>query len=177
MSGPASHYRLFGLHLCSALDLPELCSDTLGGDPDVHIRMTRSDVTDSEASLVIDGIARFAVRNGNEIIVSPEPGVPERNVRLYLLGSAMGILLHQRGLLPLHANAIEIDGKAVAFMGPSGSGKSTLAAWFHDQGYCVIADDVLVVRFDQEGQAQACAGLPRLRLWKDVLEATGRRPA
>ena len=77
--------------------------------------------------------------------------VPDANIRLYLLGSAMGVLLHQRGLLPLHANAVEIDGKAFAFMGASGSGKSTLAAWFHDHGYRIIADDVCAVRFETEG--------------------------
>ena len=42
------------------------------------------------------------------------PGASSRNVRVFLLGSAFGALLHQRGLLPLHANAVEVDGRAVA---------------------------------------------------------------
>jgi len=102
--------------------------------------------------------------------------VPRRNVRLFLLGSAFGALLHQRGMLPLHANAIEIGGKAVAFMGEPGAGKSTLAAWLHDRGQRIIADDVCVVGFDG-GKAVARPGLPRLRLWREALEASGRDPA
>lgn len=94
-------------------------------------------------------------------------------MRLFLLGSAFGALLHQRGLLPLHANAVEIDGRAFAFMGPSGAGKSTLAAWFHRQGDSVIADDVCVVGFGGDGRSFAAPGLPRLRLWAEALELMG----
>ena len=83
-------------------------------------------------------------------------------------------LLHQRGLLPLHANAIDIDGKAVAFMGESGAGKSTLAAWFHDRGHRVVSDDVCVVGFDEHLQPYAAPGLPRLRLWAEALALMGR---
>jgi len=124
--------------------------------------------------LDISGVARFQMVNGAELIVDAYSGVPEKNVRLYLLGSALGALLHQRGVLPLHANAVEIDGKAVAFMGSSGAGKSTLAAWFHDRGFRVIADDVCVVRTSEEGEPSVTPGLPRLRLWVDALEFTGR---
>ena len=95
-------------------------------------------------------------------------------MRLFLLGSAFGALLHQRGLLPLHANAVEVDGKAVAFMGESGAGKSTLAAWFHDAGHRVLADDVCVIRFDEQQRPMACPGLPRLRLWQDAIDLSGR---
>jgi serine kinase of HPr protein (carbohydrate metabolism regulator) len=95
-------------------------------------------------------------------------------VRLFLLGSALGALLHQRGLLPLHANAIEMDGKAVAFCGHSGAGKSTIAAWFHDRGGRILTDDVCVIGFDAAGRALAYPGIPRLRLWREALEATGR---
>src|SRR4029079_11482739 len=56
--------------------------------------------------LNVTGNARYLVRNGQEIVVDPVPGGSERNVRLFLLGSALGILCHQRGLLPLHANAV-----------------------------------------------------------------------
>jgi hypothetical protein len=126
--------------------------------------------------LVIPEVGRYRIEEGNRIIVEAEPEVPERNVRLFLLGSAFGVLLHQRGLLPLHANAIEIGGRAIAFMGPSGAGKSTLAAWFHDNGFRVIADDVCVVSFGLDGRPLAAPGLPRLRLWAETLELMGRDP-
>src|SRR5687767_37791 len=99
------------------------------------------DLQDDALVLRIPEVASYRI-DATSILVSPAPAVPEQNLRLYLLGSAFGALLHQRGLLPLHANAVEIDGKAVAFMGASGEGKSTLAAWFHDRGFNIIADDV-----------------------------------
>ena len=178
-------YRLFGLALDSELSLPELAlrADEAEADIVVTLGRVRAPPTDAgqtpvvdedRAVIAVDGIARFAVAGGRRIMVDPADGAETRDVRLYLLGSAMGLLLHQRGLLPLHANAIEVDGRAVAFMGASGDGKSTLAAWFHDHGLRVLADDVCVVCFDEAGRAMATPGLARVRLWHDALERSGR---
>ena len=167
-------YQLFGLAVRSDILIPELPVGKANGEADVAIHSGRCE---DGSRIRIAGIADFNVADGKTIWVSPAPGVSPRNVRLYLLGSAMGLLLHQRGLLPLHANAVDIDGQAIAFMGPSGSGKSTLAAWFHDRGYVVVADDVCVVHFAGEGAPFVHPGLPRLRLWKEALEASGRDAA
>lgn len=182
MSG-ALDYAVFGLRVRSEFMLPELFEAERSGRADVTIRRAplRKAVTpfelerDGDALLLsIPDVATYRIAAGSEILVDAEPGVPERNVRLYLLGSAFGALLHQRGLLPLHANAVEIAGKAVAFMGESGAGKSTLAAWFHDRGYRVLADDVCVVRWDENANPRAYPGLPRIRLWSDALKSMGR---
>jgi hypothetical protein len=87
----------------------------------------------------------------------------------------MGALLHQRGLLPLHANAVEIGGKAVAFSGRSGAGKSTLAAWFADRGHAILCDDVCAIAAPARGGPPVVfPGVPRLRLWEDALRHSGR---
>lgn len=163
-------YRLFGLRVASELRLPLLSAEP--GRADVTIR--RGHVAE-EGALVIPEVARFAVRGGSGIVVDASEDVPESNVRLYLLGSAMGMLLHQRGMLPLHANAVEVDGAAIAVMGGSGAGKSTLAAWLHDRGHRLISDDVCVI--GGEGELRAFAGVPRLRLWGAALDAFGRSRA
>lgn len=178
-----ANYQLFGLCIRSEMALPELFPAHDRGVPDVTIRRGALSPVQAEPGLSVDGdvlrlnvpdVAQYSIEGGREIVVDPNPGVPERNVRLFLLGSAFGALLHQRRLLPLHANAVEIDGHAVAFMGGSGAGKSTLAAWFHGRGHRIVADDVCVVRFDPRDGALAQPGLPRLRLWGEALEATGR---
>jgi hypothetical protein len=183
-SAASNDYSVFGLRVRSELALPELFPATGNAAPDITIRLGAIDelpdarrgihVVEGGLLFVIPDAGRYRAAGGDEILVDPKLGVPDRNVRLYLLGSVFGALLHQRGRLPLHANAVQIDGKAAAFMGESGSGKSTLAAWFHDQGFQIIADDVCVVKFNAEGQATAVPGLPRLRLWQEALEATGR---
>jgi hypothetical protein len=176
-------YSVFGLVIASDIELAELEPAAAGAEPDALVR--RGAVAAPEAGpgysaagdatlLTVPRVARYLISGGREIVVDPDPGASERNVRLFLLGSAFGALLHQRGLLPLHANAIEIEGRAFAFCGHSGAGKSTMAAWFHDRGHRILADDVCVIGFDEGGRALAYPGIPRLRLWREALEASGR---
>lgn len=176
-------YLVFGLRVRSALALPELFAASGSGEPDVVIETGAIDAPAGENGLTqagdallltVEEVGRFLISAGRTILVEPVPGIDPRNIRLFLLGSAFGAVLHQRGLLPLHANAVEVSGRAFAFMGESGAGKSTLAAWFHDRGFLVLADDVCVVRFDSDGRPRACPGLPRLRLWLDAIQLTGR---
>jgi hypothetical protein len=161
--------RLFGLTIASELALPGLVPAPDGAPIDVIIRRGP---TEGEPNLIVTEGGSFAVRGGREIIVDAPPGVPERNVRLFLLGSAMGMLLHQRGLLPLHANAIALEGKAIAVAGASGAGKSTLAAWFSRQGLDLVGDDVIALR-ESEGVLVAMPGPPRVRLWRESLDKFG----
>jgi hypothetical protein len=175
-------YDLFGLRVRSELPLPELFEGE--GPPDVAVRRAALHLDGSEppglsrhpdgALLWVPKVGGYLIRNGSEILVDPLAGVSDRNVRLFLLGSAFAAILHQRGLLPLHANAVELDGRAVAFMGHSGAGKSTMAAWFLDRGCRVLADDVCVVANDPAGRPLAYPGVPRLRLWREAIEESGR---
>ncbi|HEX8449497.1 MAG TPA: hypothetical protein VF652_07895 [Allosphingosinicella sp.] len=179
----ASVYRLFGLNLRSQIGLAGLAPAADGGEADVEVvfgTVPPGDypqgysATADGTLLAVAKVGRYLIRAGREIVVEPAEGASERNLRLFLLGSAIGALLHQRGLLPLHANAIDIGSRAVAFSGHSGAGKSTIAAWFHDRGYPILADDVCVIGFDDSGRAFAYPGIPRLRLWREALEASGR---
>ncbi|HEY0113083.1 MAG TPA: hypothetical protein VGB59_08005 [Allosphingosinicella sp.] len=178
-----STYRLFGLNLRSEVSLAGLAPRVEAGAADVEVVFGRVpsgeyppgySATADGTLLDVAKVGRYLIRKGREIVIDPAPGASERNLRLFLLGSAIGALLHQRGLLPLHANAIDVAGRAVAFCGHSGAGKSTIAAWFHDRGHAILADDVCVIGFDKNGQALAYPGIPRLRLWREALEASGR---
>ncbi|GAA4008200.1 hypothetical protein [Sphingomonas humi] len=162
--------RMFGLTIESELPLPGLPPAQEGMAPDVVVR--RGTIGPDAADLVIPEVGDFAVRDGREIVVDALPEVPERNLRLYLLGSAMGLLLHQRGLFPLHANAVAVGGHAIAVAGASGAGKSTLAAWFLRHGLTLIGDDVLALR-PTPGGMMALPGPPRVRLWREALDRFG----
>ncbi|MEJ5198969.1 MAG: serine kinase [Anaerolineae bacterium] len=179
-------YRAYGLLLDSALALPEL--PRASGAPDVRIRLAA--VTEpapplsaqspygwlrAEAGRAVihwNEIATFLVQDGCEIVVDPAPGVAEELLRAYLLGSALGTLLQQRGWLALHASAVAIGGGAVAFLAGSQWGKSSLAAALYALGHPLVADDVLAVQMD--GPAPIVyAGFPQLKLWPDALAALG----
>lgn len=186
--GKFYEYRLFGLPFRSQIELLELDPCAHGDPVAIEIEVgTVEAVAGAAAShwlaasadgatLTVTDVARFAIRAGRSIVVDAYPAASPRNVRLFLLGSAMGVLLHQRGILPLHANAVEIDGRAIAFLGRSGAGKSTLAAAFHDRGSRILSDDVCAVTL-LNGDFIAEPGVPRLRLWRDAIERSGRDTA
>ncbi len=124
-------------------------------------------IKENEIWFDVPNIARFLVTNGNEATVEPYPGVDDNTLSIYILGSCMGAVLHQRDLLVLHANAIQVtDHAAILFVGDSGAGKSTSAAHFHQRGYPVLSDDVVAI----DAQGGVIKGLPYIKLWQHSLE-------
>ena len=93
--------------------------------------------------LGVAGVARFFIRDGMSIVVDPDPPASDRDARMFVFGSALGAILHQRRLLPFHANTVDIHGHAIPFMGRPGAGESTLAAAFHDRGHRLLASSAL----------------------------------
>jgi hypothetical protein len=183
----------YNLTIESDLALPELLSDNGPTDalPDVTIELRPVApeglphgkqlgpflwVTPESLWLQVPHVARFLVQNGSTIHVDPEPGIDEDSIRVFLLGSALGALLFQRGYLVMHGNAIRIGDKCMICVGNSGAGKSTLAAGFMQRGYSILADDVVPV----DPHCRALPGFPRIKLWQDVaeklnIETTGLR--
>jgi hypothetical protein len=86
----------------------------------------------------------------------------------YLIGQVLPFVSTLRGLEPLHASAVAIDGAAVAIVGPSGGGKSSLAAELASHGAPIVADDVLALEAGDEGLvAHPGTGLLSLR-WATI---------
>jgi len=180
-------YRIFGLTVRSALSLPAPALAPDAGEPDVEIVLgtVPEALGDARASglrywsrpgeflLRVDRVARYHVQEGRRITIAPEPGVSPGDLLVFLMGSTMGALLHQRRILALHAGAIEAGGKAVLFCGKSGIGKSTLTAGFHHRGYPFLADDVCAVATGKGGP-QVLPGFSRLKLWADALKKLDR---
>lgn len=188
LSNEGKTYFLSGLHVHSELDLPELSQLVTEGDnlssQQARIRLGTVpetlpnaehrygyQVNHKDALFDIPDVARYLIKDGNEILVDPASSADERDVRLFLLGSAFGMLLHQRGILPMHASAIEVDNRCILFTGQSGAGKSTMAAFLRKEGYRVLTDDVCAITFDNNGQPLAWPGFPRVKLWSDTLHA------
>jgi hypothetical protein len=113
-------------------------------------------------------VARYLIVNGQQIWIEPDADSAESDVRLFLLGSALGALLHQRRMLPLHASAIQTANGAALFVGPSGRGKSTLLAALTQRGYAMLTDDVTALDVDAAGHVTAFPSMPYMRLWADM---------
>src|SRR5436309_1183330 len=110
-------YSAYGLGIRSELLLPELEQSRSGHDVEIRLgsvdRITADDrrvrhaarVSAREAFLYWQEVGAFGVEEGARITVEPAPGADEEGVRLLLLGSVFGVLLHQRGELLLHASS------------------------------------------------------------------------
>ncbi len=186
----SSHaYQVHGLHVASSIELPELAPATPApADLVIELGEIPAALPLSIASgpywqagpdsflFEIPGVARYLVSGGRSIRVAPDPACQEpQAVRLYLMGTGIGVLLHQRGLFVLHASAVETPSGAWLFTGPSGAGKSTLAAWLQQRhGWPLLSDDVTVIDTAQPTPA-ARRGPNRLRLWRDALAALSLR--
>lgn len=181
--------RAFGLCLHSSLPFHGL--PAADGQADVLLVVTRlvppplapgteSDslegrfsVQDGEAWFVWPSYATVRVRGGERIEVDPVPGVDPHQLQAGLLGPVFSVLLLQRGLLPLHAAALEIEGRAVAFAATSGGGKSTLAATLGARGHAFLSDDVTAVELEGE-QPRIRASYPLMKLTPRSQQRLGR---
>ena len=195
MTGSQAHYRAFELNWhCQGLAIPELpgCSmeALAGADPLIAIEPEEPDhwpqlepgphdtpflqMARGDLRLTVDDIGRFRITDGVRIAWHRQhSGVSDQDISTFLLGSAVGALLIQRGSFVLHGNVLEKDGKAIVCMGHSGAGKSTLAYGLMQQGWRLLADDLVAVNPD----GLVLPGIPRIKLWHDAAKAFGLDPA
>lgn len=181
-------YCVAGLTLGSEIALPGLISSASGPTaPDVMVR--HGDVPEALEGaqhsgptwqmapnrfvLRVPGVARFLIAAGREILVAAENGTADDEIAIFLSGTVIGILLHQRARIVLHASAVLVGGRAVLFCGESGAGKSTIAAALNQRGYPVICDDVCAIGLDGPHAPQVLPDGRNLKLWSQAIEKLG----
>ncbi len=183
------HYIACGLTIASELELPcDVLPESGRHRADVTVRFGKvpnalADETGSGAAFSVSknellftapNVGRFLAIAGKQIIIDRMPGATDTAVRVFLLGSSFGSLLHMRGLFPLHASAVALGSEGcVAFSGTSGAGKSTLAAFLTKRGYPLISDDICAIRVDPKQGPVVYPGFRRLKLWGDAMDVIG----
>ncbi len=200
-------YSVYGLGLCADRPIPGLIPPAAPPRVDVRLYLGSAPALGGPAvpwyvsphrdergrpistfwKLAGDEYLRVRFRDGTEFVVDrrgariwatwPESSSLEGTAS-YLLGPVLGAVLLLRGVTCLHASAVAVEGRAVAFVGPSGAGKSTTAAALAGRGCAVLADDIVALT-DDGGTYLAQPGYPRLRLWPrsvDALSADGTCP-
>ena len=101
------------------------------------------------------------------------PTAPPDLIAILIAGSVAAYLLSADGRLVLHASAVEVDGKALAFVGQSGQGKTTMATLLCAAGYPFVADDLLPV--GRSGEEVTCVPVgTELRVREKVEALLGR---
>jgi hypothetical protein len=176
-------YTAYGLHFASSFPLPEL-RPARNDAPDITISygevpaclpLPSANGVAWQAGpgrmlLDVAEIARYLLVENREVRIQPLPGVAEKDVRIFLLGSVLGALLHARQMLVLHASVIQTERGAVLFLGRTGAGKSTLLGALLQRGYNMLADDKAVIALNEAGLPQALPGFPLLRLTAEAVK-------
>lgn len=187
-------YTTFGLKLHSPIQLPDLVETNNCDTPDVTIffcdvnEKIENPTTDwgwmqcnsHECLINVQSIARFLVVEGRRIYVDrrvlKDPrmsGAPSQDLRVYLLGFVMCVLLYQRHQPPLHLFSLVTPRGTLALAGDTGAGKSTLGALLHLHfGWQVVSDD-LGVLVPGAAKPLLSPGPARIKLHADALQALG----
>jgi hypothetical protein len=181
-------YKAFGLTISSEIYFSELetISEPMGSiDIDIKIgnltnlyfeskkEPVKFVFNDNLVGFQFYNIVKFSIEEGKIITVSPMGEADEDQIRLFILGTCMSVILIQRKILPLHGSTVAINGKAYAFIGDSGAGKSTLASAFINQGYQLLTDDVVAVKFSPDNIPFVVPSYPQQKLWEKSLEQFG----
>jgi hypothetical protein len=183
-------YSVYGIGVASdaPLALPACMTDRLGEvecvtapaagrlaelpevEPPPHPRAWyhHASLPDGSTYVRWDGIGEFVVAaDGQRITHRQLNAASFESFQVYMLGQALSFALVKQCFEPLHATAVVVDGRAVAFLGDNAFGKSSLAACFLEAGHQLLTDDLLVVRPGPDGVV-AYPGPPRIKLFRAV---------
>jgi hypothetical protein len=170
----------YNLDIWSDIALPEFMEAR--GGVDVAIVLENEDAGadcatarwsfDAEVVCQFPKVGRFRVRGGREIRIAPVPGADTELIRLYVEGMMMAVLLHQRGYHVLHASVVEIQGRAIAFVGHVGAGKSTMALALQGRGHRLVADDNAAIE-GIESVPAVIPAFPRVKVYPAIAETLG----
>ena len=121
-----------------------------------------------EVLLRLHGLVDFVVDPDLRTVRAwTDPACDPDMLGILVAGNMLATVLTLRGETVLHASAVEVGGRAVAFVAHSGMGKSTLATLACDQGARFVTDDLLRLSM-VEGEPVRC--------WPGGAENRLRRP-
>lgn len=116
-------------------------------------------------------VGAFRIFGVDRIAYRPNSGVGPDLLTLPLLGTVMAAVLHHRGHMVLHGSAVEINGRAVVFVGDKGAGKSTTAASLVSSGRRILTDDVVALERAPDGGLVLLPGYGQVKLTQTATEA------
>ena len=171
------YYKAFGLTIESCFPIPQVpqiepcrCDvRVVAADLSTLPPERRRTVTENGVYFHSKGQGTFYITNGNLIQVDPDPDHSPAHLAIFIMGSSMGAILHQRGYLPLHGSCVTDGRRSILLTGESGAGKSTLAAEFLRQGWKLITDDVTCIT-DFDAMPTVRSSYPSQKLWQDALD-------
>lgn len=177
------HYQAYGFNFSSELKIDEMIPGGDGKDIKIKTGITPKTIenpvytgklviiSNNQALITVKDIAKFFISEGKLIVIEKIETASFEEVKLYLLGIILGIIMHQRNELILHANVLNINDYAVLLAGNSGAGKSTFTALMLEKGLYLVSDDIALIRFDDKNNPWVYPGFPRIKLHIDSIKS------
>ena len=186
------YYRIFGLNVCSDLEITEAkeIDKTDNIDLNIHYEEMKSEyIQETEAELKKDfgcifGYGKtetfiryvhqgaFFIRNGNEIAYNIKPDASMNFVKQIILCFTMSAALAQRQIPVMQGSGVVINDKAYVISGDSGAGKSTLTGELLNNGAGFMSDDMVALDINGE-EIKAIPSFPLRKLCPDAVEQFG----
>lgn len=158
ISNKKYYYKVYGLNVESEILVPELTILDNDIDKNIDVKIYYKTMPDDINQNVnegkkafyngqyvwfhIDNVGTYLIQNGDTVTIDLCEN-PDLNIlKVYILGSVLGIILLQRNTVAIHGGSIVINNKGCIFTGDKGAGKSTLTTALRQRGYDFVSDDV-----------------------------------
>lgn len=182
------YYKIYGLIIKSDIKLYNSNLISLSSiTPDIEI-VSKSINTNIDSSFIsrsnfyfsqnniifiIENVGRYQITNGNKITIEYLPNTDLEEIKKYILGSALGLLLFQRNIIALHGSSIVINNNAIIISGNIGAGKTSTTLSLVNKGYSFLTDDVASVTKDINGTYNVHHCIPYQKLCFNTIESLG----
>lgn len=177
-------YLAYGIPIISRIEFPAFveCLDEINVNP-IYVSQGKAPETlispaleekpfsvfnENELLYAVPNVARYYVRNGQEIIIEPLGG-NWSEILLFFYANCMAAALFQRDLIPFHVSGVFVnENQVLLFAAPSRTGKSTTSVMLQQKGYAPFTDDTAILSV-KEGKCFAQASYPMIRLWQNSI--------
>ncbi|WP_054743245.1 hypothetical protein [Cellulosilyticum ruminicola] len=181
------HYKMYGLHITSEIELSDLITAPQEGISDVKIiydvmpemikkaqeQNIHYDFKPHEMWFEVEDLCTFYIQDGHLIKIINSHGKDEQLIKGHLFGNAFACLLAQRQQIAIHGGTIVINEQAVIITGDSGAGKSTLTTALRQRGFKFLADDVSALNCTDPNNSLVEPTFPYQKLCTDVMHQMG----
>lgn len=178
-------YYMMGMNIFSEIELPGIVRHAEHFD--VNIILNKVDMgshviqeeknyyfmKENEFVCDINNTAKFKITGGNLIQIELYEQADMELVTVYLLGTCMGVLLLQKGMVAMHGSTIVIDQQAIIITGQCGAGKSTLSTALRLRGYPLLSDDISPIMIPDCGTIMSAPAFPKQRICHDTAVMLG----
>lgn len=121
-----------------------------------------------ELLLYINDVAVYKIYKGSDVFINAHSNSDKDSIQLFLNGSVLGAVLHQRGIMPFHGSSFIFKDRGVLICGNSGVGKSSVVAAFCQDEGRLVNDDITPICFDNE-RIMMVPLCTKVKLWDDAI--------